>query len=54
MEAIIKDKDILIRKVGEENKKLAYRMEHLDTEREGNIEKIETILNEQQDLREKD
>ena len=46
MESTMKDKENLIRKVNEENKRLDYKMEHLDTEREGNIEKIGTILNE--------
>ena len=46
MEAIMKDKDNIIKKVNDENRKLAYRMEHLDSEREGTIDKIETILNE--------
>ena len=46
MEEITKEKDNMIKKVNDENKKLAYRMEHLDSEREGTIDKIETILNE--------
>ena len=51
---IMQSKDNLIKKVNEENKLLVHKMERLDGERHGTIEKIETILFEQTELREKD
>ena len=54
LDDIMKGKDNLIKKVNEENKLLVHKMERLDSERNANIEKIETILFEQTELREKD
>ena len=54
LESILAGKENLIMKVNDENKLLAHRMENSDEERQDNICKIETILTEQTELREKD
>ena len=43
-ENVMKDKEELIQKLSEQNQKLCYRIDHIDTERDGNITKIGSIL----------